>query len=103
MPTYIGLASWTSEGMKTVRETIKRGEDTAALLRQLGGELKATYWTSGPYDIVAIADVPDEETLAKLALTITSRGTTRFTAVRAFSEDEMVRILAQLPKPATAS
>jgi uncharacterized protein with GYD domain len=103
MPTYIGLANWTTEGMKTVKETIKRGQDAAALVGLLGGEIKATYWTPGPYDIIAIAEMPDEETLAKLSLAITSRGTTRFTAVRAFSEDEMVRILAQLPEPGSAS
>jgi uncharacterized protein with GYD domain len=103
MPTYIGLANWTSEGMKTVKDTIKRGQDAGALLERLGGELKATYWTPGPYNIVVIAEVPDEETLAKVALAITSRGTTRFTAVRAFSEEEMAGILAQLPEPGSSA
>jgi hypothetical protein len=41
----------------------------------------------------------DDETVAKLALTIASRGNTRTETLRAFTEEEYWRIVAELPTP----
>jgi uncharacterized protein with GYD domain len=97
MRTYILLANWTAEGMKTVRDTVQRGQDARDLLQRMGGEVKALYWTPGPYNIVAILDAPDDDTVATVALAITSRGTTRATIVRAFDENTVSKLLARLP------
>jgi uncharacterized protein with GYD domain len=53
------------------------------------------------YDAVAVTEAPDDATVAKLALTIASRGNTRAETLRAFTEGEYRRIVADLPKPDT--
>jgi uncharacterized protein with GYD domain len=42
--------------------------------KKAGGELKAFYLTIGQYDAVAIADLPDDATLARIALSLGAPG-----------------------------
>ena len=63
----------------------------------MGAELKAFYLTTGQYDGVAIVEAPDDRTQAKLALSIGVMGNTRSETLRAFSEDEYRKLVAELP------
>ena len=51
----------------------------------------------GQYDMVVIAESPDDETAAKLALAIGSQGAISTETLRAFTEDEYRKIIAELP------
>lgn len=51
---------------------------------------------SGQYDAFAIAEVPDDETVAKLALAIGAMGTVRTETLRGFTEDEYRKIVAAI-------
>ena len=51
----------------------------------------------GQYDFVAIVEAPDDETAARLALSVGSQGATRSETLRAFTEEEYQRIIAGLP------
>ncbi len=51
----------------------------------------------GRYDAVVIAEGPDDETAAKLALAIGSQGNVRTETLRAFTEKEYLKIIAALP------
>ena len=64
--------------------------------RAHGAELKDFYLTTGRYDAVAIVEAPDEITQAKLALTVGARGTSRSETLRAFTEDEYRKVVAEL-------
>jgi uncharacterized protein with GYD domain len=59
----------------------------------LGGALKEVYWTVGPYDIVTVADFPDDEAATAFLLKLGSQGNIRTTSMRGFSRDEMARVL----------
>ncbi len=51
----------------------------------------------GEYDLVGIAEAPDDETMAKMSATIMSlRGVTT-TTMRAFTPEEFRKITADLP------
>jgi len=63
----------------------------------MGGEFKGFYLTMGRYDLISIIEVPDDESVAKLALAIGSGGTIRTETLRAFTEDEYRQIVASLP------
>ena len=58
--------------------------------------MKAFYVTMGRYDMVAVIEVPDEETYAKVMLTLGSRGGVRTESLSAFTEDEYRRIVEAL-------
>jgi len=51
----------------------------------------------GRYDMVVVAEAPDDETVAKLAIAIGSAGAIRTETLRAFTEDEYRKIIAALP------
>jgi uncharacterized protein with GYD domain len=47
--------------------------------------------------MVVISDAPDGETVAKIALTIGSKGNIRTETLRAFTEDEYRKIISEIP------
>ena len=97
MPTQIILINWTQEGIKSVKESPNRLDAAKAAFRAAGAELKEFYLVQGRYDMVVIAEGPDAEKAAKLALAIGSRGAIRTETLNAFTEDEYRKIIAALP------
>ena len=77
MPTYIMLLNWTQEGIREAKESPNRLDAAKQAFREAGGELKDFYMTMGRCDMVGIAEAPDDETVARLALEIGGRGAVR--------------------------
>lgn len=96
MAIYISLINWTDQGIRNFRETAQRAAAAKDLAARMGGQMKAIYWTLGGYDIVAIAEFPDDETGTAYQLTIGSQGNLRTTTMRAFGEDEIEAILGKV-------
>ena len=94
MPTFIIQSQWTDQGIRNVKESAKRLEIGKKKLKEMGGEIKAFYLTTGAYDMLAIVDVPNDATLAKHVLWLGSQGNLRTQTVKAFSEDEFRRVVA---------
>ncbi|MEA2681474.1 MAG: hypothetical protein QOK03_3196 [Candidatus Binataceae bacterium] len=62
-----------------------------------GAELKHVYLVMGQYDLVAVVEAPNDETLAKVALGQAALGAFRSTeTMRAFTEEEVAKIVAGL-------
>jgi uncharacterized protein with GYD domain len=47
MPTYVSLVNWTEQGVKTFRDTVRRGEDVRGLVEKSGCQLRLLLWTLG--------------------------------------------------------
>ena len=58
--------------------------------------LRQTYWTVGPYDIVAIAEAADDESIGAFFLEIASQGYLKTVTLRAYEREEMSGILERL-------
>lgn len=97
MPTYVTLLSYTQQGIQNIKESPKRHEAAKKAYESMGAKLKDSYLVMGRYDIVVIAEGPDDETMAKIALAIGSAGNVRSETLRAFTEDEYRKIIAALP------
>ena len=97
MPTFISYLNYTDQGIRTVKDAPNRVEAARAAIKNLGGELKDFYLTTGQYDFLLIVDAPDAEAMAKFNLTLAQQGNVRTTTVRGFAEDEFYSILADLP------
>ena len=93
MPTYISLLSWTEAGVRSYNETLDRAQAAGGVAESLGGSLKDVYWTLGEYDVVAVAEFPDDETATAFLLKLGSQGAIRSTTLRAFNRDEMAGII----------
>ena len=97
MATYIMLANFTDQGIRTVKETPKRAEAFGQLCEKVGAKLKDTYRTMGHYDVVAIVDSPDDMTMSALLYAVGSLGNIRTETLRAFTLQETNAALAKMP------
>ncbi len=97
MPTYITLAKFTQKGIEEIKEGPTRLEEAKKTFEAMGAKIKDFYLVTGKYDMVVIVEAQDDETIAKLALIIGSKGTSRTVTFRAFTEDEYRKIIDELP------
>ena len=97
MPTYISLVRWTQKGIENIKESPSRLDAAKKTFQAAGGELKEFYLVTGQYDMVVVAKFPDDETLAKAVLVTGALGNVRTESLRAFTEDEYRKIIADLP------
>ncbi len=97
MVTYALLINWTEQGIKNVKDTVKRAEDVRKLSERMGGRLSSLYWTQGSYDLVGILEAPDEETANAIAIASGMSGSVRTQTLRAYSAEEMQKVLDKLP------
>jgi uncharacterized protein with GYD domain len=96
MATYILLATYTEQGVKGIKDTVKRTETVRENARKAGLAMKESYWTLGAFDVVAVFEAPDDETMTAFALSVARLGNVRTQTLRAFSPKEMDGILAKL-------
>ena len=96
MATYIVLSSFTDQGIRTVKDTVKRADAVKETARKMGIETKSLYWTIGKYDVVATFEAPDEASMTALSLAIAGAGNVRTQTMRAFGKDEMTSVLGKL-------
>ena len=97
MPTFISYINWTEQGIRNVKDSPTRAEAARNALKNLGGEIKDIFLTTGQYDLLVIAEAPDAEVMAKFALTVAQQGNIRTTTVSAFTEEEYLDIVTNLP------
>jgi uncharacterized protein with GYD domain len=93
MPTYVALVNFTDQGIKNIRDTVRRAEDARGLIEQHGGKLYQLLWTLGEYDQVAVVDFPDDETAAVVLLQSGALGNVRTTTMKAFDAEQMTAII----------
>ena len=97
MATYLGLLRFTDQGIRKVKETTKRAKDFQEFAAKMNVRIREMYWTMGRYDVVAVADAPDDETITRLTLGLGMLGNVKTETLRAFSAQETDQILKGLP------
>jgi len=97
MPTYVSLLKWTEQGIKNAKDANKRLEQGRAAVERAGGRMVGVWWTMGAYDGVVITEFPDDETASASAIALGVAGNVRTESMRAYSAEEMERILQKLP------
>ena len=96
MATYVILATFTDQGIKTAKDSPKRAEAFKQMAKTFGITVKEIFWTQGRYDIVVLTEAPDELTAAALNLSLGALGNIRTESLRAFSADEMATIVSMM-------
>jgi uncharacterized protein with GYD domain len=98
MPTFVCSLRWTDQGLRSVKDALKRRHRARAVADKLGISIKEMYITTGESDILVILEAPDGDAAAKFALATGSQGNTRSSTCRAFTEAEFEKILNDLPE-----
>lgn len=96
MPNYVCLIQFTDQGIRNVRDTVKRGDAAIAEAEKMGMKIIEEYWTMGAYDAVVVFDAPDDETMSAFILKVGSLGNVKGQTLRAFRRGEMEQILAKI-------
>ena len=96
MATYIGLIQFTDQGIRNVKDTVKRGDAAIAEAEKMGTKVVEEFWTMGAYDAVVLFEAPDDETMSAFMLKIGSLGNVKSHTLRAFRRSEMEDILAKI-------
>lgn len=97
MATYISLINFTQKGIENIKESPNRLKAAKEAFQAAGAELKQFYLCMGRYDVIVISEGPNDESVAKAALTIGSRGAVRTESFRVFNESEYKKLIGELP------
>ncbi len=97
MPLYVGLLNWTEQGVKTAKDTVKRAQSFRTSAEKAGCKVREVLWTMGPYDAIALYEAADDVTASRLAIALGMQGYVRSLTMRAFTADEMKKLVGGLP------
>ena len=90
MPTYVMLSTLTPEGVQTVKNNPQRIREVNKEVEQLGATVKAQWATLGEFDFINVIEAPDEKTIARVSLELSSRGTGRYETLMAIPIDDFI-------------
>lgn len=96
MATYISLIRYTDQGIRNIKDSPARLDAAKKLFQSAGAELKQFYLAMGKYDIVTVQEAPDDETAARLALSLGALGNVRTETLRVFDEAAFRKIVGSL-------
>ena len=99
MARFVRLAKFTPEGLKNIRELPERFAKGRQYLESLGGKIVDIYAVSGPYDVVAIVEAPDEKAIMKHGLFIVQTGYVEIVTMPATPIQDFMKTVAEVPKP----
>jgi uncharacterized protein with GYD domain len=97
MGKYVLLGNWTDQGVRDVKNTVKRSKAAREAFAAVGVNAREWFFTLGQYDVVLTVDAPDDETLTRATLALAMSGNLRTTTLRGFGEKEMEAIVGSLP------
>lgn len=93
MPCYVMLSTLGPNGMATIREQPERLREVNQEVEAMGVRVLEQYALLGQYDFLNILDAPDEATMAKVATTLSARGTVKTVTLTAIPVDDFINRL----------
>jgi uncharacterized protein with GYD domain len=96
MATFIALGNFTDQGIRNVKDTVKRADMVKEAAQKAGITMKDIMWTLGAHDMVVTFEAPDDAAMTAFALAVGAAGNVRTQTMRAFNRSEMSAILAKL-------
>ena len=96
MPNYIVLVNWTDQGIKNMKDSVKRAKSFEATMEKAGGKSLGIYYTFGKHDMVAIVESPTNEIIASALYNSGSLGNIRTETLKAFSMAEAANIIEKI-------
>jgi len=98
MAIYILFTRLTPDGRKTIKDRPHRIKEVDKEMENLGVRVLEQYATLGPYDFVNIVEAPDNETIIKVSVELSSRGTVELMTLAAIPVDSYIESLKRQKK-----
>lgn len=99
MARFVRLVKFTPEGLKNIKEIPERFVKGRQYLESLGGKIVDVYAVSGPYDIAAILEAPDEQAVMKHALFVAQTGYVEILTMPATPIADFIKTVGEVPRP----
>src|SRR5438309_2986841 len=96
MASYIGLIQFADQGIRNVKDTVKRGDAAITEAEKMGMKVVEEFWTMGAYDAVVLFEAPDDETMSAFMLKIGLLGNVKSYILRVFRRSVLEDILTKL-------
>jgi uncharacterized protein with GYD domain len=96
MATYVILANFTDQGIRSVKDSPDRLGAFRAMAQKVGITIKSVHYTVGVYDLVTVVEGADEDVTSAL-LRLGSLGNIRTQTMRAFSPEEIKTMINKMP------
>jgi uncharacterized protein with GYD domain len=96
MQTYVCLLRWTHKGLEDIKDSPSRLDAARKSFESAGVSMKSFFMTMGQYDIVAVMEAPNDDSMAKAMLTVAKKGAIHSETMRAFTESEYRGIVSGL-------
>jgi len=93
MGYYVMLTTLTDEGRRTIRDYPRRIEEVNEEVEAMGVEVLAQYSLLGPYDFCNILRAPDDQTISRMAVELSARGTLHTLTMTALPLEEFIASL----------
>ena len=96
MPTYLVLGNFTDQGIRSVRDSLKREDAFRKQCEKAGAQVWDVYRTMGRYDMAAVVEAPDDIVVSALIYSIGALGNVRTETLRAFTRQETEQAVAKM-------
>jgi uncharacterized protein with GYD domain len=97
MPTYIAMGTFAQKGIKNIKDSPTRLAAARKAIKDMGGELKAFYYTMGQYDFVSISTFPSNESAMTFLFALGSLGNVKTETLVAISGEEAAELIKNVP------
>ncbi len=94
---FIMSINFTDQGIRGIKDAPKRAQASRDLAKKCGCEIKQVYLTSGDSDLVLFVETANGDNVAKFALANGAAGNVRSRTARAWTVDEFMKIVSDLP------
>lgn len=95
MTTFVMLSTIGPNGAATLREHPGRILEVNAEVESMGAKVLTQYAVLGQWDFVTIIEAPDERVMARIATTLSARGTLKTRTLTAIPIEEMIASLGE--------
>jgi uncharacterized protein with GYD domain len=92
MATFLMFGKYSAESVKAV--SAERSKKAAALIKELGGEVKSMYALLGEHDLVLIVEMPNAEQAIKASVALTRQTGIAFSTMPAMSVEEFDKMFS---------
>ena len=91
MSTYIILSNLTDEGAQTIKKNPGRIKEVNKEFEAMGVKVISQYALLGPYDFLNLVQAPDNETIARVAAELSSRGGVKVMTMAAIPISDFIK------------
>jgi uncharacterized protein with GYD domain len=93
MARFVMLSVLGPDGAATLRTNPGRIREVNAEVADMGGEVLMQYALLGEWDFLSVVEAPDELTMARIATTLSARGTLKTRTLPAIDVDDLIGVL----------